>query len=96
MRGDLLVAADQGDVGDEQADQSFAFADRGRRVAPERGEVGGERADPGLLLVGERPVAGLRWRARTRLWRRRARAAWCSSRLRAGRRRAGWSGSTAR
>ena len=59
MRGDLLVAADQGDVGDEQADQSFALADRGRWVSPERGEVGGERPDPGLLLVGERPAAGL-------------------------------------
>lgn len=57
--GDLLVPADQGDVGDEQAGQSLAFAHRGRRVLPQRGQVGGERADPGLLFVGERPVAGL-------------------------------------
>ena len=59
MSGDLLVAAEQGDIGEEQSDQPLALADRGRRVSPERGEVGGERADPGLLLVGERPVAGL-------------------------------------
>jgi hypothetical protein len=59
MRGDLLAGFDQGDVGDEQADQAFAFADRGRGVGPERGEVGGERADSGVLLVGERRVAGL-------------------------------------
>jgi len=59
VRGDLLVAADQGDVGDEQADQSLALAHRGGRVVPERGEVGGQRADLLCLFVGEQPVAGL-------------------------------------
>ena len=50
---------DQGDVGDEQADQPFALARWRCRVSPEGGEVCGERADSGLLLVGERPGAGL-------------------------------------
>ena len=59
MRDDLLACLVQRDVGDEQADQPLAFAHRGRRVSPERGEVCGERADLGLLLVGERPGAGV-------------------------------------
>ena len=59
MCGDLLACSDQGDVGDEQADQSLALAHRGGWVLPERGEVCGERADPLCLLVGERPVIGL-------------------------------------
>ncbi len=59
MCGQLLACLVQSDVGDEQPDQPFAFPHRGRRVGPERGEVCRERADPGLLLVGQRPVAGL-------------------------------------
>ena len=57
------LPSDQGDVGDQQADQAFALADRGGGVFPERGEVGGERADPGLLFVGERPLPA--WVARS-------------------------------
>jgi hypothetical protein len=59
VRGDLLAVLDQGDVGHEQPDQSFAFAHRGRGIGPERGQVCGERADPRLLLVSQRPVPGL-------------------------------------
>ncbi len=57
--GDLLPGFDQGDVGDQQADQAFAFPHRGGGVVEQGGEVCRERADPGLLLVGEGARAGV-------------------------------------
>ncbi|MGZ6725609.1 MAG: hypothetical protein ACXVHK_32280 [Solirubrobacteraceae bacterium] len=59
MRGDLLARVDERDVGEEESDQALALAHRGCRVAPQRREVCRERPDPGLLLVGERSIAGL-------------------------------------
>ena len=55
----LLVAADQGDVHDQQANQSFALAGGRGGVVEQRGEVGRECADPGLLLVGQRAGPGV-------------------------------------
>lgn len=43
--GDVLAGFDEGDVGDQQPDQAFAFAHGGGRVVPQRWEVGGECAD---------------------------------------------------
>ena len=59
MREDVTAGLDERDVGDQQPDQALALAQRRGGVVEERGQVGGERADPLLLIVGERPVAGL-------------------------------------
>jgi hypothetical protein len=50
--GDLLAAV-EGDVGDEQAHHAFTFSLRGARVGPQGGEVGGQRGDALLVLLGQ-------------------------------------------
>ena len=51
-----------GDVGEQQPGDAFAFAGWGGGVVPDGGQVGDQLADPGLLGVGELPGV-LSWRA---------------------------------
>ena len=56
--GDGLGVAGQGDVGDQEPDEAFAFTHRGGGVVPDGGEVPGQGADtPALLVVQD--VAGV-------------------------------------
>ena len=57
--GDGVLAAGEGHVADQQAQEAFALARRGGRVVPQRGQVGGQGADPGALLLVERGGGGL-------------------------------------
>jgi hypothetical protein len=54
--GDRLLAPEQGDVGDEQAQQAFAFPLRGGRVVPQGADVGGEGADARPVGLAAKPL----------------------------------------
>ena len=57
--GDGVVGAGDGDVGDQQSGDAFAFPGGGGRVVPDRGWVAGQLGDAGLLRVGELPGVGV-------------------------------------
>ncbi|WP_236056796.1 hypothetical protein [Mycobacterium sp. SM1] len=62
VRGDGVAVAVDGDVGEEQPGDAFAFPGGGVRVVPDCGQVGDQLADAGALGVGELPgvlLAGL-------------------------------------
>jgi hypothetical protein len=56
--GDGVLAAGEGHVADQQAQEAFALAGRGGRVVPQGGQVGGQAADAGALLLVERGSGG--------------------------------------
>jgi hypothetical protein len=59
VAGEGCPGSGDGDVGDEQSGQAFAFPVRGGRVVEDGREVGGQLADAGLLGVGERVGGGV-------------------------------------
>ena len=92
VRGDGVAVAVDGDVGEQQPGDAFAFPRGGGGVVPDCGQVGDELVDAGVLGGGELSgvlfagfVVGLSGRREVRVGR-------CSSRLRDCRRRAGWRG----